>query len=457
MRPVRFFPLSVMIVCLGLLSACSSVLPDWIGKEDQDYLPGKRISVLAHGSKVKRSPSHRSIIIKLDNRVSNPDWPLQRISDVTHPAFGSRDTKAPINITQKVDVGQSSSDNLHLTSNPVIAQGLVFTLDAKGNIQARKQNALKTLAWKVKISPDDKGDFLGGNIAYGNGTLYVATTHGVIYAYNASDGNERWQRSVKLPIKSTIALNDKHLFFITINNKLFALNQSDGKIAWTHLGINETTTIYGATGPAVSGDGSIVIAPYSSGELIALDAKDGSPLWSDLLIGSQEEQIISFSLNDIDATPIIHENRVYATSHDGVLKAYDLTSGNQIWKQDISSVQTPWVSGDFLYILTSNNELVCVYTPDGRVKWIGQFPTHHDPLISWGGKNKGEKIHWSGPVLAGDKLFVVGSTGVLSVVSPYSGAIKQNISVPEDIYLPPIVSNQTLYMLSDNAKLTALK
>ncbi len=52
---------------------------------------------------------------------------------------------------------------------------------------------------------------------------------------------------------------------------------------------------------------------------------------------------------------------------------------------------------------------------------------------------------------------MVGSHGVLAVISPYTGEIKQQLSVKSDIYLPPVIANNTLYLLSDNATLISIR
>ena len=42
-------------------------------------------------------------------------------------------------------------------------------------------------------------------------------------------------------------------------------------------------------------------------------------------------------------------------------------------------------------------------------------------------------------------------------VSPYTGKLLGQIDLPSPTHLPPIVANGTVYILSDNADLTALR
>lgn len=460
----------IFTVLSFIISGCSDVIPDWAGiDDDTKKMKGKRISVLAHSTKIKRDPSHKSIKISLPTKINNIDWTMQRISSVEHPEFKS---SKPI-IIEQVSIGDGAEDGIRITSTPIIAKNKIISLDASGKIQARNMRNIKEKIWEIEITTPSMSsdslfslglssghtskDFLGGNIVYNDNTVFVTTAFGMIYSINIDNGKINWSKSVEIPIKSTSVAKNGKLYFITSQDKLYAIDQNDGKTLWTHSGMSEATSIYGASGPSISEDGKIIIVPHSSGEILALNSENGKPIWSEMLTGGRQSSSSIFSLNDIDATPIISKGKVYAVSNDGILIALDLQTGNRLWVKDISTVQTPWLSGNFLYILTSNNELVCINAPDGRIKWIGQFPNYSDPLLSWGGDNKGEAISWSGPILAGGKIFVTGSHGKMIIVSPYSGKILDRIDIPNYVYLPPIIANNNMYILNNESELTVLK
>jgi hypothetical protein len=50
-----------------------------------------------------------------------------------------------------------------------------------------------------------------------------------------------------------------------------------------------------------------------------------------------------------------------------------------------------------------------------------------------------------------------GSNKEVLSISPYSGAIMGKIKVSGPVFIPPIVANDTIYILSDNARLLALR
>jgi FOG: WD40-like repeat len=72
-------------------------------------------------------------------------------------------------------------------------------------------------------------------------------------------------------------------------------------------------------------------------------------------------------------------------------------------------------------------------------------------------EDKKGPITWSGPVLAGGKLYVTGSHGQMLALSPVDGQIVGRYSLQSDTYLPPVVANNTLYVLGDNGTLVAYR
>ena len=60
-------------------------------------------------------------------------------------------------------------------------------------------------------------------------------------------------------------------------------------------------------------------------------------------------------------------------------------------------------------------------------------------------------------MLVSDRLVVVSSNGKAFSVSPYSGDVLGHIRLRDSGLVSPIVATETLYILTDNAELTALR
>ena len=238
------------------------------------------------------------------------------------------------------------------------------------------------------------------------------------------------------------------MFVVTHDNQMHALDVASGEIQWTHTGIVEAASLLGGASPAAADD--IVVAPYSSGEIFALRVENGRPVWSDNLAAIRRVDAVS-ALADIRGRPVIDKGRVYAISHSGRMVAIDLRTGRRVWEADVGSVQQPWVAGDFIFVLTTEGEVVAMTTVDGRIRWVTPIGEFEDP------EDRDGRIAWAGPVLAGDRLIVNGSHGQALSISPYTGEILGWSAMPGGASVGPAVANETLYFLTDSARLLALR
>jgi outer membrane protein assembly factor BamB len=173
-------------------------------------------------------------------------------------------------------------------------------------------------------------------------------------------------------------------------------------------------------------------------------------LWSDSLAAAQPVGALS-SLADIRGAPVIDRDRVLAISHSGLMVSIDLRTGDRIWEQDIGGVHAPWVAGDFIYVLSASAELLCLTRADGRVRWAVALPQWDNEA------KKKDPIFWSGPILAGDRLIVISSEGEAISVSPYTGEALGRADFPDGVFINPVVADKTLYVLTDEADLIALR
>ena len=148
---------------------------------------------------------------------------------------------------------------------------------------------------------------------------------------------------------------------------------------------------------------------------------------------------------------MIDRGRVVVISHSGRMVSIDSRTGQRVWTRDIGGVQTPWVAGDFIYLVTLDSQVLCISRRDGRIRWITELPRYRNE------KKKKDPIEWAGPVLAGDRLIVLSSDGYAVSISPYVGGVTGGITIPTGTFIPPVVANGTLYILTDNADLIAMR
>ena len=129
----------------------------------------------------------------------------------------------------------------------------------------------------------------------------------------------------------------------------------------------------------------------------------------------------------------------------------NLRTGVRVWEQNIGSKHTPWVTGEFIYVVTPDSEVICMTRREGRIRWITQLERFKDPDI------RKEQVHWHGPVVAGDRVIVTSSHGYAVTLSPYTGEVTGGMDLPDDAAMGPIVSNGTLYFMVEDGEIIAMR
>lgn len=438
----RVLSRATAIAAALLVAGCN-----WFGETEKPPLPGDRVSALQLNRQLNVDPDLAGTDVILSAPYANPDW-AQPGGNQTHAMYHLKAGSGALQQVWSADVGASADDENRLLAEPVVADGAVFAMDSESVVSAFDAGNGDQL-WRVDLTPDDEDDGLfGGGIAWAEGKLIVSTPFAKVFALNAKTGEVAWETAAPAPMRSAPAVSDGRVFVITIDNQLVVYALDDGRKLWSNAGVEEAAGLLGGTTPAV--DGNLVIAAYTSGELLAFDVTDGRSLWTDSLAGGTRGNAVA-TLTDIRGRPVIDRGYVVAIGNGGVMAAIDAERGGRVWDNSLGGTQMPWVAGDFIFVLTNDNEVICLSRQDGRVKWITALPQFEDEV------DKEDRIYWSGPVLVSDRLLVTGSNGLAVAISPYDGGILGKQTLPDSSHLPPVVANETVYMLSDDARLIALK
>jgi outer membrane protein assembly factor BamB len=458
--------LVVIALAAMSLTACETVeglLPE---RKVKTTIQGERVPVMALEDTLRADAQLADSPVQLPPPYANTDWPQPGgyADNVMHHL----EAAGPLNVVWTQGAGKGSDDDSRLSGPPIVADGKVYVLDAASRVtafDAKTGQAIWTTTlsanegesnfWSdvtmgaaghdTTVSPE-KGQ--GGGVAYEDGKVYVTSGFGFVKALDAKTGKELWKANLSVPIIDAPVVNGGRIFAITQENHLYVLAAADGRQLWDHQGIVESAGIMSGTSPAVAGE--FVITPYSSGELFALRVENGRVAWSDTLTRTGTTTPLT-AINDIAGRPVIDRGLVFAVSHSGRMVAIDVRTGERAWTNNIAGVQTPWVAGDFVYVVSIDAQLVCLTRKEGRVKWLTQLPRWEYP------DDKSGPIYWAGPVLVSDRLVLISSDGLAMSVSPYTGQIMGQVSIPDGAFITPVVANGMVYILTNGAELVALK
>lgn len=431
----------VVVAALGL-TACS----DWLGENEAPPLPGKRISVLSGERSLAPELAGDAGAIKLPPPEPNDDWP--QAGGYSNHAMHHMEVGDALRRVWRSDIGAGSGKRAKLLAQPIVAEGRVFTLDSEAEVRAFDVRDGKRV-WSVDITPKGEDDtFSGGGLAYEDGQLFISTGFAQVVSLDAATGKVLWRQSLSGPMRGAPTVRAGRVFVITVDNQTHALAAEDGAVLWTHQGISEAASLLGGTSPAV--DGNVVVVPYSSGELFALRIDNGSVLWQEQLTTVRRTEGAA-ALTDIRARPIIDRGRVYAIGHADYVLAVDLRTGRRLWEREIGGIQSPWVGGDYLFLVSNNNEVVALDAKTGKIVWVTQLQTWEDE------EDRTGRIIWAGPILASDRLILASSEGKLVSLSPYSGAVLGTEDISDGVSIPPAVAQGSVFFLTDDAELTVYR
>ncbi|MGH7094841.1 MAG: PQQ-binding-like beta-propeller repeat protein [Stellaceae bacterium] len=432
------------IVLLAALTEAGCGL--FSGAKKETPLPGERISVLGLDSTLTPDPALANVSVTLPRPAVNAAWP----DAGGYPNHAMYHLALPSTPQRRweTSIGDGSSRHHKVMAQPIYANKTVYTMDGGAQVSAVDAAGGKLL-WQVDLKPKgEQGSAFGGGPAFWHNRLFVATGWAEVVALDPANGRQIWRKSIGAPVHAQPTVSDGRVFAITVENEMFVLAAEDGRQLWTHNGIPETAGLLGGAAPAVQGE--IVIVPYNSGELYALRVENGRSLWSDSLAASRTFDPVS-GLADIRGRPVIDRDRVFAIGHSGRMVSIDLRRGDRVWERDIASSHGPWVAGDYVYVLANDNKLACLTRKDGKVRWARQLPRYEDE------KKRDDPIIWSGPVLGGNRLIVLSSTGDALAVSPYTGQPLGRIEISTGAYIEPMIAEDALYLLTDDANLSAYR
>jgi outer membrane protein assembly factor BamB len=426
------------------LAAVAAAALSGCGGDDKEALPGKRISVLRHQQALVPDSGAGTAPIQLPPAASNPDWP-QEGGPLGQGLYHLRLTES-FREAWSASIGASVASDTPRMPQPVVAAGRVFTMDARHQVRAFEAGSGKEL-WKVDLADGRDDDAVAGGLAFDAGRIFATTGFAKVIALDAAGGKELWRRTLTGPLHGPPAVDDGRVFVISINNTLHGLNASDGRELWpAHQAAVEAAGLLGTAAPAAAGD--TLIGVFTSGEIVAVRPATGRVIWSDSLASTRRTDELA-SLAHIRGHPVLDRGRLFVASYAGVLAAINARTGERLWDREVGSLFGSWLAGDYLFVISSNQELICLARDNGAILWISQLPAFENE------KEKSDPILWAGPVLAGGRLIVIGSTGKGLSLSPADGKVISTFPLVSGTSNPPVVADGRLFVVGDDGRLTA--
>ncbi len=408
---------------------------------------GNRVAILSRvDTSAKVDPALEGVAVVLPPATENADW--AQAGGTANKSYGNLALAASPSLVWTARIA-GSNPKQRLAAAPVVGGGIMFVMDTAGIMHAfDAKTGAERWQKSFQIKGDGASSIYGGGASVADDRVYVTTGLGEVAALKVATGEQLWKVKPAGPLRGSPTIAFGSVFVMTQANQIIALNAADGTQVWNAAASVGQTGVFGVAAPA-AGQGTI-IAGYSTGELIAYRYENGRELWTDALARTSLSTSVGV-LTDIDADPIIDRGRVYALGQGGRMAAYELVTGQRIWELNLAGISTPAVAGDWIFTLTDDARLLCIARSSGKVRWLTQLAPYRNVA------KKKDPLFWSGPVLAGDRLWFVNSLGQVFSAAASDGQPVLVADVKAPITLAPIVAGSTLYVLDDNGKINAFR
>ncbi|HEX2941202.1 MAG TPA: PQQ-binding-like beta-propeller repeat protein [Rhodopila sp.] len=433
---------TVLLAPFGL--AGCGLFDDWFTTK-KTPLPGKREALYVDRRALVVDKGAPKVV--LPPAVHNAAWP-QAAGNPAH-LMGHLAANDRLNEVWKVDIGSGGGRRQVLTAQPVVLNNVVFTMDSDARVTAFALADGKRL-WRADTKPKDVDNTnVGGGLGADGTTLYATNGLSQLVAMDVANGKVKWRKDIGVPARSAPTIVDGRVFLLTITDQLLAFAAEDGRSLWKFQATEPVTSMLGQPAPAYYG--GLVVAGFGSGELAALRADSGNVVWTDGLGASQSRATVP-DLLSIRGAPVVVNGLVYAISMGGLLICDDVPTGRRVWERQVAGEDTPYVAGDWMFVLSAEQQVAAITIAEGQVGWVTPLPRWENP------EKRKNTLTWYGPVLVGDRLIVTGTSKDALSISPYTGEILGHLELSEaPAPFAPVVADGTVLVLTNNARLIALR
>ena len=406
---------------------------------------GTRIPVLPGSQQLEPAAALQGVDFAIPAAAERTEW--TQPGGTTENSVEHVSAAPAFEVAWRRDIGVGSSRRSHITATPVAAGGRIYTMDGRATITARGERDGAEI-WRVDLAPRSGRDRegYGGGIAFADGVVYVSSGYRFVTALDAGTGQVKWRTAMVSPVHGAPTVSGGRVFVVDVEDQMFVLDAATGTVTWNHQALEEPARILAASAPAVSGD--VVIAPFASGEVVALRAPNGTMLWNDTLSLTNRNNALS-EIRDVTGRPVIYRGDVFAGSHSGLVAAISLRDGQRRWELPITTITTPLPAGDVVYITDQSGRVFCLSRENGLVYWSVNLNADV--------KKAKNRAVYSGPLLASDRLIVVSDRGEAVALNPKTGARVKTIRLGGPAFVTPIAVNGTVYVVTEQGQLVAIR
>lgn len=353
---------------------------------------------------------------------ANPPTPLVDIA-----------SEATLRRLWSVNVGNGQGKN-YTEITPAIDNGVIYAASENGNVYAIDMTSGSTI-WRIRID-----GVVTGGVGAGRGLVMIATESAEIIALEQSSGEIKWRHGVTSEVLSAPQTNGDIVVAQSVDDKLVALDFDDGEQRWIYETTQPALTLRGSSKPAITTDA--VIAGFSNGTLVAVTARDGVFRWEERVAVPEGEYDIDRVI-DVDGDLLLDGGRILASSYQGNLMAFEVTTGRIVWGMEASSYHGMAQGFGNIYYVDDTSKVFAIRDNSEDIVW------ENEDLIN---------RRSTAPTAIGNFLAVADYEGYVHLLSQIDGRIVGRIQTDSDgVRSNLLADNGRLYVFGNSGRLSAFQ
>ena len=275
------------------------------------------------------------------------------------------------------------------------SQNLFFS-DITGNVVSiNSETGIEN--WSSKLN------FLASGTAAGFGIVIVSDIEGNVIALNQNDGSQLWTSNVKGEVLTKAAIDAKIVVIKTGSGGLIGLEKETGNIQWSYRSKLPLLTVRGNSSPIIVEDR--IYASFDNGRLAVFEIDSGFPVWDGAISyvsGVSELE----NLIDSDSDPVVDGGLVYTTNYQGNLNIFDVAQKRSVWSYETSSFYSPIITRGMLMVIEADSQIKSFSLKTLEESWI------NDDYLN---RSLSNAVTYKGNIVTGDY------EGYLHIIDPLNG------------------------------------
>lgn len=411
---------------------------------------GRRIVSLILDPAYAREPFDTSTTVIDATDTEHPQWVntfraalgLPPLHDLAEVARGIYSPPPAPRVSRRTAIGLGAAGVVALAAAG--AGGLVLYERGKSTTttSAPLQPPTTDPALKWSFFAGDPKNLSGASISatpvLDNGTLYVGTQQGTLYALRAKDGTKQWTWTAGpgTRIIHTPVVAGGTIYLIVPSNGIYALDESTSAKRW-QIPDTLATEVHDVS-YLVAANGYIYETAFALFGFIGALAPDSGDLKYQLY--PRESDVIPTS------APCFAADSVYIGANDGYVYALDAaTPGPELWRAEAGAAKalqlkqatpfyitaTPSVAGGIVYVGSQDNSVYALDARSGAKMW--SFPTN-------------DQITYSSPVIANGVLYIGSTDKNLYALDAHTGQLVWQYATGGEINGRPTLTDGVVYV-----------